>query len=160
MARMRTTGLQVVAEDMASMSRNDREAALRGLENAAEQVAELIKESAERHKLRDTGQLIESIKPGPLVAYSDSATIDIWPQGTRETRHGRKTNAVVGFVQHYGRRYKLSERRRGKYSPFSLTKEGDATYRRGTYFFDTAYVMARQEKIAVKCIAKELDEIK
>lgn len=126
MARANTYGMTNVMKEFYLESHMTRERVRKALEKGAEIMAEQVKTSAEMHGLRDSGDMIRSIAPGPVVMYSDSASVDIWPQGTRETRRGRKTNAVVGFVQHYGRSYGKNKRK-------------------GTFFFDEASRYAEAE---------------
>ena len=118
-ARVNTFGMTNAMKELYKESHMTREKVQKALEKGAEIMAEQVKASAEMHGLRDSGHMIKSIAPGPVVMHSDSASVDIWPQGTRETRRGRKTNAVVGFVQHYGRSYGKNKRK-------------------GTFFFDEA----------------------
>ena len=140
MARVNTVGLQELIKDLNNREDATRRKVEKTLERGAELIAEATRLKAMEHGLKKTGKMIDSIAPGPLKIYSDSAEVDIWPQGTRETRHGRKTNAVVGFVQHYGRQY-------------NHKKGGPPTKRPGTYFFDEA-----SDSVA-DIVAREADKI-
>ena len=124
-ARVNTVGMSDVIKALQDRSGSTRERVEKALTEAAEIIAIATQDAARAHGLKDTNSMIDSIAPGPVRIFSDSAEVDVWPQGTRETRRGRKTNAVVGFVQHYGRTYKR-------------TRKGGETVRKGTYFFDEA----------------------
>lgn len=119
MARVNTVGIDELADDIRKEAGTSRERIEKMIDRGAEIMTEAIREKAEAHGLRNTGKLIESIKPGPVQIYSDSASVDIWPQGTRKNGRKRGRNATVGFVQNYGRHYKHK-------------------YRPGTKFFDEA----------------------
>lgn len=134
MARVNTVGMTELANALEKEARTSRERIEKMLDKGAETITEATRAKAEAHGLRKTGQLIRSIKPGPVQIYSDSASVDIWPQGTRKNGKGRERNAVVGFVQHYGRHYKKK-------------------YRPGTRFFDEA----REE--AADAVTKSMAEI-
>lgn len=110
MARINTVGLTELANQLKSDASNSKERIKKMMEIGAEKVADAVKNEAENQKLRKTGKLIQSIKPGPVELYSDSASVEIWPQGTRKNGRKRERNAVVGFVQHYGRSYKHKAR--------------------------------------------------
>jgi hypothetical protein len=51
-------------------------------------------------KIRDTGDMINSIKSGPVKKGKDGSFVDIWPQG--KDRKGIR-NAEKGFVAEYGK---------------------------------------------------------
>lgn len=106
MARVNTFGLTELADELKKNANTSKERIKEMMEAGAEKIAEAVKEEAGNQKLRNTGKMIESIKPGPIEIYSDSASVEIWPQGTRKNGRKRERNAVVGFVQHYGRSYK------------------------------------------------------
>lgn len=125
MARVNTVGLTELAKEFKKRADGSRERAIKALERGAEEIAKETQVKAEEHGLRDTGIMIKSIRPGPIKLYSDSAYVEIWPHGTRAVG-GKRRNAEIGFVQHYGRRY--IRRHRGQ----------KPTHRPGTYFFDEA----------------------
>lgn len=110
MARVNTFGLTELANELKKNANTSKERIKEMMEAGAEKIAETVKEEAGNQKLRNTGKMIESIKPGPIEIYSDSASVEIWPQGTRKNGRKRERNAVVGFVQHYGRSYKHKTR--------------------------------------------------
>lgn len=110
MARINTVGLTELANDLQKEGNIPKETIRRMLEEGAEKLAEGIKSAASNEGLRKTGKMIDSIKPGNLQLYSDSAQVEIWPQGTRKNGRKRERNAVVGFVQHYGRSYRHKKR--------------------------------------------------
>lgn len=113
MARVNTVGLTELANELKKNSDGSRQRVVKMLNAGAEIAADAIKLKADEHGLRNTGQMIKSIKPGQLNVSSDSASVDIWPQGTRENGRKRERNAVVGFVQNYGRSYGLKKIRKG-----------------------------------------------
>lgn len=118
MPRVNTVGLTELANDLKKEMGTSRERIEEMLEYGAEKIAENTQAAAEKHGLRRTGQMIKSIKPGPVQIFSDSVQVEIWPQGTRKNGKKRGRNATVGFVQHYGRGY------------------GSGRVRPGTHFFD------------------------
>lgn len=105
MSRINTVGLTELANDLKKEGEIPKEKLRQMLQEGAEKIAEGIKSAADSKGLRKTGRMINSIKPGNLQLYSDSAQVEIWPQGTRPNGRKRERNAVVGFVQHYGRSY-------------------------------------------------------
>lgn len=110
MSRINTVGLTELANDLKKEGEIPKEKLRQMLQEGAEKIAEGIKSAADSKGLRKTGRMINSIKPGNLQLYSDSAQVEIWPQGTRPNGRKRERNAVVGFVQHYGRSYKRKKR--------------------------------------------------
>lgn len=100
MARFEVEGMDEIIRQMRSMQQLTGKVAEAMLMAGAEEVREAWRESAEKHKHRDTGQLIESIGyPRRPKAASDMLSIDIYPQGTND--RGIR-NAEVAFVLHYG----------------------------------------------------------
>lgn len=110
MARVNTAGLTELANELKNNISGSRERVLEMMEFGAGLAADSIKQTAEEHGLRDSGKMIESIRPGPVQVYTDSASVDVWPQGTRKNGRKRERNATVGFVQHYGRSYGKKKR--------------------------------------------------
>lgn len=110
MARVNTVGLTELANEIARNVSTSRTRIREMMEFGADMATDSIKLKAEEHGLRNTGKMIKSIKPGTIQIYSDSASVDIWPQGTRKNGRGRERNATVGFVQHYGRSYGKKKR--------------------------------------------------
>ena len=110
MARVNTVGLTELANELKNNISNSRERVLEMMEFGAELAADSIKQKAEEYALRDSGKMIESVRPGPVQVYTDSASVDVWPQGTRKNGRKRERNATVGFVQHYGRSYGKKKR--------------------------------------------------
>lgn len=105
MSRINTVGLTELVNDLKKAGDIPKEKIRQMLQEGAEKLADGIKSAADSAGLRKSGRMIASIKPGNLQLYSDSAQVEIWPQGTRPNGRKRERNAVVGFVQHYGRSY-------------------------------------------------------
>ena len=126
MARVNTTGLTELTRELQQRGADSRGTAKRMLQYAGEEIARATRLSAETHGLRDTGKMIESIKAGEVQVFSDSAEVEVWPQGSRRRGVGSVRNALIGFVQHYGRSY-------GK------------TQRAGTRFFDEAVEISAEK---------------
>lgn len=110
MSRINTVGLTELLDDLKKEGNVPKEKIRQMLQEGAEKIAEGIKSAADSKGLRKTGKMIKSIKPGNLQLYSDSAQVEIWPQGNRPNGRKRERNAVVGFVQHYGRSYRRRKR--------------------------------------------------
>ena len=105
MARFEVEGMEEIIKQMKSMQQLTGKVAEAMLMAGAEEVREAWRESAEKHKHRDTGQLIESIGyPRKPKAASDMLSIDIYPQ--KKNDRGIR-NAEVAFVLHYGTRKML-----------------------------------------------------
>lgn len=100
MARFETAGLDDVLRQMKELGELDGDIADKMLLDGAEQVRIAWKASAEKHKHRDTGDLIASIgyQRTPKTV-GDVRTIDIYPQG--KDRKGIR-NMEKAFVLHYG----------------------------------------------------------
>lgn len=105
MATFKVEGLQELADEIAKRGQVSGDLMERMLRSAADIVTESVKNSVSSHGLIDTGALQRSIGPGTVTVYSDSGTVEVWPQGSA-TRHGQtERNATVGFIQEYGRSY-------------------------------------------------------
>lgn len=114
MARFRTEGLDELIADLDRMGQTTGELAERILMAGAEQVKRAWRKSADIHKLRLTGQLIDSIGyPRKPRRIRDLLAIDIYPQGmstyTEDPKTGKRIerkkpvrNAEVAFINHYG----------------------------------------------------------
>ncbi|MBO5218411.1 MAG: HK97 gp10 family phage protein [Clostridia bacterium] len=109
MARVNTFGIKENVKDLDFQGKNMKKQTRKMLHAGAEIVVEKTKQAAVGFGLKRSGQLRDSIDYGRMRSTYDGAEIDIYPQGTREVKSkkgaGTERNAVVGFVQHYGRRY-------------------------------------------------------
>jgi len=71
------------------------------LKKAGERLAEYFRGALFGLGLKDSGQLIDSIKPTEIsISGNNEKSIDVSPQGARKERGVR--NAMVGFVHEYG----------------------------------------------------------
>ena len=100
MARFDTSGIDEIIKDMEDLGEDIGEAADEMLLAGAEVVKEEWRKSANKHGLKDTGAMIESIgfskKP---KSVSGIKQIDIYPQG-KDAKGVR--NAEKAFVNNYG----------------------------------------------------------
>ena len=107
MARFDTTGMDELLADMKRLGELSGEVSDKMLMAGAEAIKGAWKESAERHRLRDSGDMIESIGfPKSPKTAGDVRTIDIYPQGN--DKHGVR-NATKAFVLNYGTKGSTSE---------------------------------------------------
>jgi len=115
MARFDTTGLDELLADMKRLGELSGDTADKMLMAGAEAVKEEWRKSAEKHRLRDTGDMIESIGfPRQPKTAGGIRTIDIYPQG--KDRKGVR-NAEKAFILNYGTQGTNSDnarRKRGK----------------------------------------------
>lgn len=101
MARFRTEGLDDLIDTMEEMELTTSELAREMLFAGADEIKIAWKKSAEMHKHRDTGDMIESIGyPRKVTQIADIKSVDIYPQG--KDRKGTR-NAEKAFILHYGR---------------------------------------------------------
>lgn len=99
MARFNTDGLDDLLADMKRMGELTGETADKMLMAGAEEVKTAWKASAERHKHRLSGDMIESIGyPRSPSSAGDIKSIDIYPQG--KDRKGVR-NAEKAFILNY-----------------------------------------------------------
>jgi HK97 gp10 family phage protein len=100
MGRFTTTGIDDIMKKLVYLGDAAEAVGDEMLLAGAEEVKKAWKKSAERHKLRDTGDMIASIgyarKPKSVGGVR---VIDIYPQG--KNRRGVR-NAEVAAVTHYG----------------------------------------------------------
>ena len=94
------SALSVSFDKMAAMPDDVIGAMLR---EGADVLAKAQQESADAFGLRDTGMMIESIKPGRARRTPDGGDIAITPEGSR--RRGKTTtrNAEIAYVNEYGK---------------------------------------------------------
>jgi len=112
MARFSTSGIDDIIESMKKLGELSGEVADEMLLAGAEQVKRAWRRAAEIHKLKLTGQLIESIGYAKKTkSIGDVKTIDIYPQGAsaytevdgkRVDRKKPVRNAEIAFINHYG----------------------------------------------------------
>lgn len=110
MARVNTVGLEELAKELAQRAVGDKDRVRKMLKTGAEIIIDETKLAAYKHSLYLTGEMIASISWGNMQINPDSAKVEIWPKGTRQNGRRRERNAVVGFVQHYGRSYGRKKR--------------------------------------------------
>ncbi|HHU77830.1 MAG TPA: HK97 gp10 family phage protein [Clostridiales bacterium] len=100
MARFRTEGLDELIDRMTEMELTTGELADEMLFAGAEEVKKAWKKSAEQHRHRDTGDMINAINYSRQVRkIGDIKEVDIYPQG--KDRKGVR-NAEKAFILHYG----------------------------------------------------------
>lgn len=100
MARFNTSGLDDLINDVIRLGDAGKEVGDKMLIAAAVEVKEAWKDSAQRHNLKDTGDMINSIGyPRQPKNVGDVRTIDIYPKG--KDRKG-VMNAEKAFILHYG----------------------------------------------------------
>lgn len=100
MARFDTSGMDDVLAEMKRLGELEGDVADEMLLAGAEEVKKAWKASAEKHKHRDTGDMIKSIGfPRKPKSAQDVRTLDIYPQG--KDKKGIR-NAEKAFVLHYG----------------------------------------------------------
>jgi len=100
MARFKTEGIDEIIQELIRMGEDTGPVADKMLMDAAAEVKECWRESAEKHKHKDTGDLIESIDyPRQPKTVAGVRMIDIYPQG--KDRKGVR-NAEKAFILHYG----------------------------------------------------------
>lgn len=104
MARFDTSGLDELLAEMKRLGELSGETADKMLMAGAEEVKKAWKDSAEKHKHRDYGDMIESIGYArqPKTA-GDIKQIDIYPQG--KDRKGVR-EVEKAFILHYGKKGK------------------------------------------------------
>lgn len=112
MARFKTTGLDATIRQMKELGELTGEIADKMLAAGAEEVKKAWKKSAERHSLRLTGQMMDSIGyPKKPTNINGIKTMDIYPQGksTYTEKDGKRIerkkairNAEIAFIHHYG----------------------------------------------------------
>lgn len=101
MASLNMEGLDALIRDMEKMGHLSDQVAEAMLEAGAAEIRDCWRESAEKHDLRDTGEMIESI--GFESQPTDLGTArykDIYPMG-KDSKGVR--NAEKAFILHYGR---------------------------------------------------------
>lgn len=108
MANVRTFGLTEEIQGLNLLAEDVRPTCERLVKEGADITVRATKTAAEKHGLRRTGQLVESIGYDRVEMHSDSARVEVYPKGKRE-KYGA-TNAMVGFVQDRGRSYGKTRR--------------------------------------------------
>lgn len=100
MARFDTSGLDDMVREMQRLGQDIGPVAESMVDAAVEEIKNAWKDSAERHKHRDTGALIDSIGyPQPIYKIGDALARDVYPQG-RDGHNVR--NAEKAFILNYG----------------------------------------------------------
>lgn len=135
MARVNTLGLEKEIRSLNLLGVKVKPKVEEMLEAGADLIIRDTRTAADSHGLRDTGRMIKSIGHGNVVSNTSEASIEVWPKG--RNKRGER-NAVVGFVQHYGRRYEKKAKNGGR-----------VTVRPGTGFFDDGLADARADVAAL-----------
>lgn len=131
MARVNTLGLEKEIRSLNLLGTKVKPTVEEMLKAGAKTIIRDTRLAAESHDLKDTGRMIKSIGYGNIVSNTSEASIEVWPKG--KNLRGER-NAVVGFVQHYGRRYRKKPE-----------NGGGVTVRPGTGFFDEGLADARAD---------------
>lgn len=109
MARFDTSGIDDIIDQLVRMGEGTGEIADSMLMAGAEEVKKAWKQAAKSHKLKDTGDMINSIgyANSPKTA-NEIRMIDIYPQG--KDRKGVR-NAEKAFILHYGASSRVARKR-------------------------------------------------
>ena len=100
MAGFDTSGLDGLISEMQRLGEDTGPVAVAMVNAAVEEIRDAWKVSAEKHGLRDTGDMINSIGfPQPVQKLANSVFRDVYPLG--KDRKGVR-NAEKAFVLHYG----------------------------------------------------------
>ncbi len=100
MARFDTSGIDDIIDEIIRLGDTGEAVGDEMLMAGAEEVKQAWRESAEKHKHRDTGDMIDSIGyPRRPKNVGGVREIDIYPQG-RDRKGVRE--AEKGFILHYG----------------------------------------------------------
>ena len=100
MARFDTSGLNDLVKDMTKMGQRSGAMAEAMVKTAGMEIRDSWKRTAEKHKYRKTGAMIDSIgMPEGVQTIGDSSFVDIYPQG--KDKNGTR-NAEKAFILHYG----------------------------------------------------------
>ena len=101
MASFHMDGIDALINDMRKLGDNIVPVSEALVTAGAAEIRDCWRESAEKHGLRDTGAMIESVGfPDPPVTMGDVVYRDIYPVG----KDGKGTrNAEKAFILHYGR---------------------------------------------------------
>lgn len=73
------------------------------LEAESDVVESAIKAKAAAYGVEDTGQMISSIKRGPVRRIRDGKALTISPQGSRKRGNTVTRNAEIAFINEYGK---------------------------------------------------------
>lgn len=73
------------------------------LEAESDVVESAIKAKAAAYGVEDTGQMISSIKRGPIRRIRDGKALTISPQGSRKRGNTVTRNAEISFINEYGK---------------------------------------------------------
>lgn len=99
MAQFGGEGFDDLVDNLRDMQELFGEAADDVLNAGAAVVSDCWKQAAEEHGLRDTGDMIASIKPDKIKDTGGVKSIDVYPQG--KDQKGTR-NAEKAYVNHYG----------------------------------------------------------
>lgn len=99
MARLDTSGIDGIIDELSRLGDIGQRVTDDMLRAGAEEVKKAWKDSADKHELRDTGDMINSIGPTKTKTTDGARSVDIYPQGI--DRKGVR-NAEKAFVHHYG----------------------------------------------------------
>lgn len=101
MARLNTSGLDKLIDEMGRMGQLTGPVAEAMITEAANVTRDAWREAAEEHGLRDTGDMINSIGyPVSIIHLGAALARDIYPQG-KDSKGVR--NAEKAFILHYGK---------------------------------------------------------
>lgn len=100
MARFDTSGLDELVKEMTKMGQQSGPLAECMVNSAVVVIRDCWKETAEKHRFHDTGDMIKSIGfPEPVRHIGSALARDVYPQG--KDRNGTR-NAEKAFLLHYG----------------------------------------------------------
>lgn len=108
MGSFETLGIEEIAHAFENDAKRVQNVIPAMLKAGSEVVAKRQREEAENFGLRDTGMMIESIKPSKIKKEGSATVIDVYPQGKAKhgnERKGNKSNvrnATIGFIAERG----------------------------------------------------------
>lgn len=101
MARLDTTGLDDVIDEMIRMREDAGPVADKMLLAGAKEAKKAWKKAAKKHRHQDTGEMIKAIGHSKPRTVNGVRTMEIYPRG-KDSKGVR--NAEKAFITHYGKR--------------------------------------------------------
>lgn len=124
MAKLRTSGIDLVEDDLRRIERDLRSRAIPEILNAgADELIKAWKEEIDIKGHRRTGAMINAVGKTEVRYGANGCSIEVYPMGTDSHR---VTNAQKAFILHYGRKATAKNTKKIEGDKFATEAENKA----------------------------------